>query len=420
MLAPLPNLVVEPCKALPRLILGMIWNWLSFAARRMCPPTDQPRSGAPEYHWCGVVRSTQDESCVVFLGLQYLLGRSSKFAAKSTPDEDTLFGKSLSALRGQRQWILSPLAIAGFVMLSLLANAEEPRRPGNDDELKFWLESMLVQHGYNPAEVTVATGLSAIQVAEATKRFGIDSKARSKRGANAPLLVLPYPGGRHPRIGFLEGAIDPQRETKISIFAPWSDGNYAVADIPEAIWNRPQAGRELLYLAHTHVPTMWSKQGVALERLEWQRTDDGWQVERKLPNNVIFGTRVQPVPDHVALSMWITNGSSQTLRGLTVQNCVMLKGLSGFEQQTNDNKVFRSPLAACHNADKSRWIITGWQRCQRAWGNAPCPCLHSDPQFPDCEPGQTVRLRGFVSFFEGTEIEAELDRIAAGAWLSDD
>ena len=24
---------------------------------------------------------------------------------------------------------------------------------------------------------------------------------------------MPYPGGRHPRIGFLEGAVDPQRET---------------------------------------------------------------------------------------------------------------------------------------------------------------------------------------------------------------
>jgi hypothetical protein len=33
--------------------------------------------------------------------------------------------------------------------------------------------------------------------------------------------VLPYPGGRHPRVGFLDGAIDPQRGTKASVFAPW-------------------------------------------------------------------------------------------------------------------------------------------------------------------------------------------------------
>ena len=33
--------------------------------------------------------------------------------------------------------------------------------------------------------------------------------------------MLPYPGGRHPRLGFLDGAIRPQRETKVSVFAPW-------------------------------------------------------------------------------------------------------------------------------------------------------------------------------------------------------
>jgi hypothetical protein len=95
----------------------------------------------------------------------------------------------------------------------------------------------------------------------------------------------------------------------------------------------------------------------------------------------------------------------------------MLKGLAGFDQQTNANKVFQKPFVACHNADKTRWIITAWEPCQRAWGNAPCPCLHSDPQFPDCEPGQTVRLKGWLSFYEGTDVEAELARIGK-AWPS--
>jgi len=90
---------------------------------------------------------------------------------------------------------------------------------------------------------------------------------------------------------------------------------------------------------------------------------------------------------------------------------VMLKSLVGFEQQTNDNKLFRQPYVACHNADRGRWIITAWEPCQRAWGNAPCPCLHSDPKFPDCEPGRTVRLRGWLSFYEGTDIDREIERI---------
>ncbi len=44
---------------------------------------------------------------------------------------------------------------------------------------------------------------------------------RPRRKAGEPLLVRPYPGGRHPRIGFLEGAVEPQRETKVSVCSPW-------------------------------------------------------------------------------------------------------------------------------------------------------------------------------------------------------
>jgi len=307
---------------------------------------------------------------------------------------------------------------AAAVVWGAVAEAADAgaRRPANDEDLRFWLDNMLVQHRYTVAEATAASGLSAEEIAAAIKRLGIDLEARLRRAADAPLVVLPYPGGRHPRIGFLEGAVDPQRETKLSVFAPWEGGGYAVADVPEAIWMQAEAGRELLYLAHTHVPTMWTKQGVTLEPLEWRKTEGGWQFERTLPNKVAFGTRARAMRDQVTMSMWLTNGTDQTLRGLVVQNCVMLKGLAGFEQQTNDNKLFRQPYVACHNTEKSRWIITAWQPCQRAWGNASCPCLHSDPKFPDCEPGQTVRIRGWLSFYEGTDIEAELARIENIAW----
>ena len=79
-----------------------------------------------------------------------------------------------------------------------------------------------------------------------------------ERKPDDPLRVLPYPGGRHPRTGFRDGAIRPQRETKASVFAPWPGGGYAVADVPEAVWFEPAEKKpELLYLAHTHVPTTW-------------------------------------------------------------------------------------------------------------------------------------------------------------------
>jgi hypothetical protein len=293
----------------------------------------------------------------------------------------------------------------------LLVAADVARRPANDDDLRFWLQNMLVHHQYSTEEVSLATGLSEDEVAAAVERFKIKPSEKRERAPNNPLLVLPYPGGRHPRIGFLDGAVDPQRETKISVFAPWNDGGYAVADVPEAIWMQSEPGRELLYLAHSHVPTYWTKKGVTLEPLEWKQADGGWRIERKLPNSIVFGTHVRAARDGVRMESWLTNGTDKTLRGLVVQNCVMLKGLRGFEQQTNDNKLLRNPYVACHNADKTRWIITAWQPTQRVWANPPCPCLHSDPKFPDCEPGQTVRIHGWLSFYEGTEIDEELKRI---------
>ena len=193
--------------------------------------------------------------------------------------------------------------------------------------------------------------------------------------------MIPYPGGRHPRIGFLDGAIRPQRETKISIFTPWDESSYVVADVPEAIWSN----LGLTYLAHTHVPTIWTKAGTELAPLEWnRRADRTLDCERRLPNGITFGTKVVPESAAVRMEMWLTNGTAETLTDLRVQNCVMLKGAAGFAAQTNDNKIFRAPYAACRSDDGQRWIITAWDPCQRAWGNDKCPCLHSDPQFPDC------------------------------------
>ena len=120
-----------------------------------------------------------------------------------------------------------------------------------------------MHHRFTPAEAGAALGLTADEVTAAAKRLGIDPTKRPERKAGDPLLVLPYPGGRHPRIGFRDGAIRPQRETKVSVFAPWADGGYAVADVPEAVWFEPAPKKpELLYLAHTHVPTIWDRQKV--------------------------------------------------------------------------------------------------------------------------------------------------------------
>lgn len=291
------------------------------------------------------------------------------------------------------------------------------RTPQNDQDLQYWLTNMLT-HGFDRFEMAAATGLTPDGIQDALEKFSLDQREQPSR-KQPGLTLRPYPGGRHPRIGFLDGAMRPQRETKVSVFAPWLDGGYVVADIPEAIWWRQTEKTELLYLAHTHVPTIWDRQGVRLEQQEWTRHADGHlSFERRLPNNVSFGAEVRPEPSAVRMELWISNGTKLPMRDLRVQNCVMLKAASGFDELTDDNKVYASPYAACRSKDGKRWVITAWEHCQRPWGNRRCPCLHSDPQFPDCMPGDTKRLSGWLSFYEGDDLDAEFQRIDSLRWTA--
>jgi hypothetical protein len=289
----------------------------------------------------------------------------------------------------------------------------EPRPPADEAGLRYWLENMVVFHRFTPEETSAATGLSPAEISAALRKFGLDGKTAPRPAPGEPLRVLPYPGGRHPRTGFLEGAVLPQRETKFSVFAPWADGGYAVADVPEAIFSN----LGLIYLAHTHIPTIWDQQGIKLPPLEWNRRPDGsLDCERALPNGIAFGSRVVPAAAAVHLELWLRNGTREKLTGLRVQNCVMLKAAAGFAAQTLTNKLFQAPYAAARSADGRRWIITAWEPCDRCWGNDRVPCLHADPKFPDCAPGETVRLRGWLSFYEGADLGAELKRIDKIRW----
>ena len=159
------------------------------------------------------------------------------------------------------------LSVLMLSAVSLVCTAEvklpDSRRPANDDELRYWLQNMVWHHRFSVGEIHEATGLSESEIAAASQRFDVRAETRPRREQDSRLLVLPYPGGRHPRIGFLDGAVHPQRETKVSVFAPWDDASYVVVDVPEALWSN----LGLTYLAHTHVPTVWSKQNIELPKL---------------------------------------------------------------------------------------------------------------------------------------------------------
>ena len=291
--------------------------------------------------------------------------------------------------------------------------AKQSRRPQNDGELRYWLQNMIWDHGYGVDDVRAATGLSPDEIHGAQIRLGVLATNRPAAMAQEQLRVIPYAGGRHPRVGFLDGALNPQRDTKISVFTPWDERSYVVVDVPEAIWS--QLG--LLYLAHEHVETVWTRQGVTLPPLEWTRHSDGsLDFERRLPNGVAFGTKVMPGRDGVRMETWLRNGSSNTLTGLRLQHCAMLKAAQGFHAQTGLNKLLRPPFAACRSETGNRWIILGWDPLDGVWQNPPVPCMHANPRFPDCAPAQTVRSRGWLSFYVGTDIDGELRRLEQLGW----
>ncbi|MGH9723281.1 MAG: polysaccharide deacetylase family protein [Bryobacteraceae bacterium] len=250
-------------------------------------------------------------------------------------------------------------------------------------DLPYWLGNMILAHGYSAEEAALVSGLSVYEI---TRRAG--------SATAAPLRVRPYPGGRPLRLGFQEGAIDPLRGTKATIFLPWDPVSYVVVDLPEAIFSN----LGLLFLAHTHVPTIWNEKNVVIENADWMRGPFRLRSEWKLPNNVSFGATIDPVQDRIEMELWLRNETAEPLTKLRTQICVLLKGAAGFNEQTNANKTFDKEIASVRETGGKRSIFTQWERCGRTWGNAACPCLHSDPVLPDCAPGETVRVRGKLWF----------------------
>lgn len=280
-------------------------------------------------------------------------------------------------------------------------------RPMTESSASEWLDNAVLHHRFTAEEIRQATGLPLQQAQQQ-----IDARADQPKPNG--LRVLPYPGGRHPRSGFLDGAIHPQRETKISVFPPWQDGGYAVVDVPEAIFSN----LGLMYLAHTHIPTIWDEQykQQPLPKREWKKTTLGYRVQRKLPNGIRFASEVTSSDTGAKMQLSLTNGTDKKLTNMRVQVCTMLKGLVGFNVQEELTKVVSAPFVAVRAepsaGEKARWLITAFQPNHRVWTNPPVPCVHSDPIFPDCEPGQTVTIQGGLWFYEGENVDAEIARLA--------
>ena len=77
--------------------------------------------------------------------------------------------------------------------------------------------------------------------------------------------------------------------------------------------------------------------------------------------------------------------------------------------QPGVNTRFASPAAP--SEDGHRWVLVAFERCVRPWANPPVPCIHSDPALSDAAPGDHVRVRGRLWFYEGTDPTNEIARM---------
>lgn len=327
-----------------------------------------------------------------------------------------LFRRCMKELRRQGFRVLALRDLEDMLPSKSVSDPTEhlrnPPRPGSDLEepvelvqtradLSRWM-GIMARHHYSSDEAVAVASLTEPEVSE------YEQMAASESASNPVAVeIRPYPGGRHPRIGFLEGAIDPLRGTKATVFLPWDPDSYVVIDLPELITS--DMGH--LFLAHTHVPTIWNHRNVWLDNVDLQESSGGGlDLQWTLPNGVAFGSSLRPGREAVELGLWLRNGLDRPLAGLRTQLCVMLKGAEGFTAQTVANKIFDPPVAAVRSDDGERWILTAWERSGRCWGNDRCPCVHSDPVFPDCSVGATVRLRGRLWFHEGPSVTDAIER----------
>lgn len=317
------------------------------------------------------------------------------------------------------------LALLAFLVLRkeaapepTLSNSAAPwhRKPDTEGEKRYWLQNM-AWHQFNLDEMKAATGLEKDEIAADLERFRITPEPHPAPRPGQPLFVLPYPGGKHPRIGLQEQAVNPQRDTKISVFTPWDPSSYVVLDLPEAVYTT----NFLYYLSHSDMPTIWSLQGMQLQPVEWERLDDGrLKYTRELPNGVSFGAEVEPRPSELRLTWWIHNDTATALRDILIQNCVLLGAAEEFSAQTPDNKLFANNYAVCRSPDGDHWAISGWANAEKLWGLHDSPCMHADPFIEVCQPGQKIVLHGWFSYYEGTDIEGELERIDSLGWRQGD
>ncbi|MBI2434897.1 MAG: hypothetical protein HYV26_18745 [Candidatus Hydrogenedentes bacterium] len=216
------------------------------------------------------------------------------------------------------------------------------------------------------------------------------------------------------------------------ISSAWPSQDYLWLDFPEAIFT----SQGIIFLSHVNppIPTVYSE----LPAVSWEKTKNGIGYNRKLPSGIEFGGEITCTqPDTADLTLFIDNGSRESLNNITLQTCAFLRANKEFADYTRDNKYvhvrgkgwlsYTEAAALPENEGPYRlgWRDRGRLLCDvpgmitmssagergvaMTWledtlsmvSNANHPCMHADPKFHDLAPGEQQTIRGRIIFFEG-------------------
>src|SRR5262249_14765394 len=93
-----------------------------------------------------------------------------------------------------------------------------PEQAASRKEPAYWLENMLAYHHRRMEDASRVLGWSPNEVRKRVDDLPLTRETKEALPAEGKTRLLPYPGGREVRMGFLDGNRDWQRGTKASVF----------------------------------------------------------------------------------------------------------------------------------------------------------------------------------------------------------
>ena len=245
---------------------------------------------------------------------------------------------------------------------------------------------------------------------------------------------------------------DPDLPYFIEIHSPWDPDDYVAVNYPEHF--ATSQGMLMHHRSDIETPYRQTKP------VQWEIGEDGRRAGYtcEFENGLVFSVELCSTDREVTQSIRLRNGSDRPLTHLRPTLCARLDGWREFgnadnkpahldrtyalidgkltamsqvwasipqerkqigegrvwpgcnvrgQRYQNDNWYIAdhecdAGFIAVRSKERERYVAIFWPKCRLVFTNTNCPCIHADPELPDCAVGEEVSLSGEVIFHEGS------------------